>query len=136
MKEKIFSSLPYLLLALFFVGIFAVNSQTHTVEPAISLNLTGDIPEISFDNDTVSEEITKNEVKEPPSETKTGKESQIIEANTTEINEENPCFYTKNGTKYHLKDDCRYLKNSTTIIKATVEFAKDLGLEPCSGCGD
>lgn len=136
MKEKLLSSLPYLLLALFFVGIFAVNSQTHVAGPTFSLELTGDIPEISTDTGSDIEEIAKNEPEDHWSEAKTENESQIIETKPIETGTETSCFYTKNGNKYHLKEDCRYLKNSATIIKATVEFAKDLGLEPCSGCGD
>lgn len=134
MKEKILSSFPYLLLALFFIVIFAVNSKTQVAEPVFSLELTENIPEIPTDESIITPKITENEVTEPQPDDKSETNTQIIETKTDEISDEEACFYTKSGKKYHLKEDCRYLKNSSTLIKATVEFAKELGLEPCSGC--
>ena len=132
MKEKIFSILPYLLLALFFVAVLAVNSKTHMTEPVFSLDLTENIPEITTDRELIlpenSEIQSENQI--PEEENNSG--TQIIE----DKDSENPCYYTQNGTKYHLDYECRYLKNSSKIIKTTIEFAKDLGLEPCSGCQD
>ena len=136
MKEKILSSFPYLFLALFFTVIFTVNSKTHVAEPVFALELTENIPEISTDVSITEPQITETEVKTPQPEADSETETQIIETKQDEINGENVCFYTKSGKKYHLKEDCRYLKNSSTLIKTTVEFAKELGLEPCSGCKD
>ncbi len=132
MKEKLFSTIPYLLLALFFTVILTVNSKTHVSEPVFSYKTTENIPEISAENNNIIPETNEKTTDKTVSENQNTQNSQIIEENTSEY----PCFYTRNGTKYHLKDDCRYLKNSSKIIKTTIEFAKDLGLELCSGCQD
>ena len=136
MKERILSSFPYLLLALFFIAIFSINSKTHMAEPIFSKDLTELLPVISADKTDEVLDIPKNEDTKPSSEDKTEQNTLIIESNNDEISTEMACFYTKSGEKYHLKEDCRYLKNSTKIIRSTIEFAIELGLEPCSGCRD
>ena len=59
-------------------------------------------------------------------------EKVIVESSETAAE----CYYTKNGTKYHSTPDCRYLKNSVTIIKTSYENAIAMNLTPCSGCAD
>ena len=44
-------------------------------------------------------------------------------------------FHTPSGKKWHLDENCRYLKNSKTILKSTYEEVCALGLDACSACG-
>ena len=127
LKEKILSFLPYLFLALFFIVMLGLN-----------LKGVGETP-VSTDK-TISEQ--ENSVQEPSdsvtqeqTEPSAEKETEIIE----EVQDDTDyieCYYTKNGTKFHSTPDCRYLKNSTLIIKTSYENAKDMNLTPCSGCAD
>lgn len=120
MKEKILSSLPYLLLALFFCGIILWNINGFVEKPVSSNN-------VKVDSD-LSVQESPNEELPQSSES----EKEIVEPSDT-VEE---CYYTKNGTKYHSTPDCRYLKNSVTIIKTYYENAKALNLTPCSACAD
>ena len=44
-------------------------------------------------------------------------------------------YYTPSGKKWHLKSDCRYLKNSKTIYSGTYDEVTARGLDACSSCG-
>ena len=135
MKEKLSSFFPYLLLALFFISILALNSETDMEKPVYSYRSEDEMPLVSTENNFTETEVSNTDKDVSESDTEQKTETQIIES-PTEENSAYTCFYTKNGKKYHFKEDCRYLKNSTKIIKTTVDFATELGLEPCSGCKD
>lgn len=127
LKEKILSFLPYLFLALFFIVMLGLNLKG-VGETPISTDKT-----VSEQNDSVQDalDVEASEQTEPSAE----KETEIIE----EVQDDTDyieCYYTKNGTKFHSTPDCRYLKNSTLIIKTSYENAKDMNLTPCSGCAD
>ena len=127
LKEKILSFLPYLFLALFFIVMIGLNING-VGETPISADKT-----VSEQNNSVQDapDVEDSEQPEPSAE----KETEIVEEiqDGTDYIE---CYYTKNGTKFHSTPDCRYLKNSTLIIKTSYETAKAMNLTPCSGCAD
>ncbi len=127
LKEKILSFLPYLFLALFFIVMLGLNLKG-VGETPISTDKT-----VSEQNDSVQDalDVEASEQTEPSAE----KETEII-AEVQDDTDYIECYYTKNGTKFHSTPDCRYLKNSTLIIKTSYENAKDMNLTPCSGCAD
>ena len=127
LKEKILSFLPYLFLALFFIVMLGLNLKG-VGETPISTDKT-----VSEQNDSV-QDAPDSEIPEQ-TEPSAEKETEIIE----EVQDDTDyieCYYTKNGTKFHSTPDCRYLKNSTLIIKTSYENAKDMNLTPCSDCAD
>lgn len=45
------------------------------------------------------------------------------------------CYYTENGSVWHLSKDCSYLKKATNILEAPPESAELAGkARPCSRC--
>ncbi len=93
------------------------------------------------DLETESENITETEseaVKETVSETETETKTEItVELNSTEVEEtENTVYWTEKGGVWHLTRDCRYIKNSTSVLSGTVEEAIESGkTKLCSACG-
>lgn len=61
-----------------------------------------------------------------------GSEGQVIKKQTSENQNEETVYVTKNGKKYH-KPDCRLIKNRDTAGIPIAE-AESKGITPCSKC--
>ena len=61
-------------------------------------------------------------------------ETDVTAEETTEA-DDLVCFYTEKGTKWHVRENCQYLKNSKEIMVGDPESAAAAGkVTPCSAC--
>lgn len=126
--------ISFLMLAvLFIVSLFAEGKE----QPLLSYNLP-------------SQKITEKKTfsLEPSMDTvyvlDINQNNQINESNIHKLEEkeletsfDNELFYyTKNGAKYHMKEDCRYIINSSNIFFDKIIFLSSYQLTPCSLCGE
>ena len=77
------------------------------------------------------------EIEESNNESISSSNEQENENTENEKNEEK-VYWTKSGSVWHLKKDCRYLKNTnpSNILSGSVEEAKEAGKgKACSSCG-
>ena len=123
MKEKIKNSLPYVLIAIVFAAIIAVNGMAQPTESKFSFKLTSTIPQIS-ENDESIINTNKNSEKED------------VRTESKDVDQEDICYHTNSGTKYHLNRECRYIKNSSSVNQTTISEAVNFGFEPCTGCAE
>ena len=94
-----------------------------------------------FATETAEDKSTSN-----PTKTEKNSETKIHESeyneNTEEISDGTAAnadvvFWTKSGEVWHLSEDCRHLKKSTSIISGTLDEAIDQGKKrACSSCGN
>ena len=76
-----------------------------------------------------SEAMTQN-----PAEKADTEETDTTSTGDTEKSD--VVFWTKSGEVWHLSEDCRHLKKSTSIISGTLDEAIDQGKKrACSSCG-
>ena len=59
----------------------------------------------------------------------------VPEAREPEEEETFVCYYTEKGGKWHVRENCQYLKNSKEILSGSYESALAAGkVTPCSAC--
>jgi len=129
LKYKIISFLPYLLLGVFFFGIIFLNINGNLEKPVYSNETKTEEDQII---QTLPEKIPDEKEEAPQESEKT--QPVIVDEIFEDSENVTDYYYTKNGTKFHSKPDCRYLKNSSIVIRTTYENAKSMDLTPCSGC--
>lgn len=131
LKDKALLLLPYLFLALFFVGIIFLNLNGNLKEPICPNEGKTEI-------DLPMQAVTETSPDEPEEDEEAQTESKTETVIIDEIQESSKtvtdCYYTRYGTKFHSTPDCRYLKNSPVVIRTSYDNVEKLNLTPCSGC--
>lgn len=124
MKKFLSSVFPYLLIAAFFIGVIAYSAKT-AANPLYSYELTESLPEAGVKEASDTQSV-------PTSSEENAAQTETVAPESEKTG--TVCYYTPNGTKYHLDRNCRYLKNSDVVLETDTETAASQGLTPCSVC--
>jgi hypothetical protein len=94
--------------------------------------------EITADESTVSRPADKVESETSAGKNETAPYTDSQNPATTEVPTENAgtvVYWTQNGEVWHLKQDCRYLKNKTVLSGSPEDAITSGKKRVCSGCG-